>query len=49
MIFNPLALWEYGKVDDLIRGSGAQNPRPVHTSFAAEVSVQISLFQIELH
>lgn len=37
MLYNPFSLWQFGKVDELIRGSAAQNPRPIHTSFAAEV------------
>lgn len=36
-LYNPFPLWQFGKVDELIRGSAAQNPRPIHTSFAAEV------------
>ena len=44
MLFNPFPLWDYGKVDDLIRGSAAQNPRPVHTSFSAQVKTIPFLF-----
>ncbi|XP_057373480.1 peroxidasin homolog [Daphnia carinata] len=45
MLYNPFSMWQYGKVDELIRGSAAQNPRPIHTSFAAEVANH--LFQQE--
>ena len=38
-LFYPFGLWDFGRMDALIRGSGADNPRPVHTSFAAEVTV----------
>ena len=37
MLYNPFSLWQFGKNDELIRGSAAQNPRPIHTSFSAEV------------
>lgn len=39
MLYNPFSLWQFGKNDELIRGSAAQNPRPIHTSFSAEVSL----------
>ena len=44
-MFNPLPLWTYGKVDALMRGSAAQNPRPLHTSFTTQVANH--LFQSE--
>ena len=37
VLYRPFSLWQYGKVDELIRGSATQNPRPMHTSFASEV------------
>lgn len=39
MLYNPFSLWQFGKNDELIRGSAAQNPRPIHTSFSAEVKL----------
>jgi apolipoprotein N-acyltransferase len=36
-LFNPYPLFEFGKMDEFIRGSASDNPRPVHTSFSSEV------------
>lgn len=47
MLYNPFPMWQFGKVDELIRGSAAQNPRPIHTSFAAEVLRQTSINEMK--
>ena len=36
-MFYPFALWDFGKMDAVIRGEAGQNPRTVHTSFSAQV------------
>ena len=39
MLYNPFPMWQFGKVDDLMRGSANAHPRPIHTSFAGEVII----------
>jgi hypothetical protein len=45
MLYNPFSLWQFGKNDELMRGSAMQNPRPIHTSFSAEVKNEMKFFK----
>jgi len=38
MLFNPFSLWDFGMIDNIIRGAANQNPRPIHSSFTPEVT-----------
>lgn len=44
MTFHPFPLWDFGRIDAVIRGSASQNPRPVHPTFATQVLTRTFLF-----
>ena len=40
LMFNPFALYDFGKIDAILRGSATQNPRTMDTGFAAQVIIR---------
>ena len=54
MLFNPFSLWDFGMIDNIIRGAANQNPRPIHSSFTPEVrrsatsTKQKAVYKVEL-
>lgn len=46
MLYNPFSLWDFGMIDNIIRGAASQNPRPIHTSFTNEVNSSDTLENI---
>jgi hypothetical protein len=52
ILFNPFALWDFGKLDAVVRGNARQCPRKLDTSFSTQVWSRFSLFKralINLH
>lgn len=45
ILFNPFALWDFGKLDAVVRGNAQQCPRKLDTSFSTQVTNH--LFQPE--
>ena len=39
ILFNPFALWDFGKLDAVVRGNAQQCPRKLDTSFSTQVSI----------
>ena len=39
ILFNPFALWDFGKIDAVIRGSAQQSPRKLDTTFSNQVGL----------
>ena len=39
ILFNPFALWDFGKLDAVVRGNARQCPRKLDTSFSTQVRV----------
>lgn len=37
ILFNPFALWDFGKLDAIVRGNAQQCPRKLGTSFSTQV------------
>ena len=37
ILFNPFALWDFGKLDAIMRGNSQQCPRKLDTSFSTQV------------
>lgn len=39
ILFNPFALWDFGKLDAVVRGNAQQCPRKIDTSFSIQVDI----------
>lgn len=42
ILFNPFALWDFGKLDAVVRGNAQQCPRKLDTSFSTQVQSRSS-------